>query len=72
LIYDDIRDKLKEIDEHIKKEYIESHPKEERDWRTYEQQQFSKRIKEAMTSIDPLIQESSSTIKIELYKTRKT
>ncbi|MHB8567572.1 MAG: ISNCY-like element ISFac3 family transposase [Nitrososphaerales archaeon] len=65
MIYDDdIRDKLKEIDEHIKKEYIESHPKEERDWRTYEQQ-FSKRIKEAMISIDPLIHEASSSIKIE-------
>jgi transposase len=65
LIYDDdIKDKLKEIDEHIQKEYIASHPKEERDWRTYEQQ-FSKRIKEAMSSLDPLIHQASSTIKIE-------
>lgn len=65
LIYDDdIRDKLKEIDEHIKKEYVESHPKEDRDWRTYEQQ-FSKRIKEAMASLDPLIHEACSTMKIE-------
>ncbi|MDG7001390.1 MAG: hypothetical protein JRN15_20020, partial [Nitrososphaerota archaeon] len=65
LIYDDdIQDKLREIDEHIKKEYIESHPKEERDWRTYEQQ-FSKRIKEAMASLDPLIHEAVSIMKIE-------
>ena len=64
MIYDDdIQDKLREIDEHIKKEYIESHPKEERDWRTYEQQ-FSKRIKEAMASLDPLIHESRNVIKI--------
>jgi len=61
---DDIRDKIKEIDEHIKKEYVAAHPKEERDWRTYEQQ-FSKRIKEAMASLDPLIHEASSSIKIE-------
>ena len=64
LIYDDIQDKLREIDEYIKKEYIDTHPKEERDWRTYEQQ-FSRRIKEAMASLDPLIHEAVSTIKIE-------
>jgi hypothetical protein len=27
---EDIRDKPKELDEHIRKEYIESHPKKER------------------------------------------
>jgi hypothetical protein len=65
LIYDDdIQDKLKEIERHIKKEYIDTHPKEEMDWRTYEQR-FSKRIKEAIASLDPLIHEAVSTIKIE-------
>jgi hypothetical protein len=65
LIYDDdIQDTLKEIDQHIKKEYIDTHPKEERDWRTYEQQ-FSRRIKEAMASLDPMIHEAVSTIEIE-------
>ncbi|MHB2036666.1 MAG: ISNCY-like element ISFac3 family transposase [Nitrososphaerales archaeon] len=65
MIYDDdIQDKLKEIDEHIKKEYIDTHPEEERDWRTYEQQ-FSRRIKEAMASLDPLIHEAVLTITIE-------
>ncbi|MHB8567385.1 MAG: hypothetical protein ACYC7D_01290 [Nitrososphaerales archaeon] len=34
---EDIRDKLKEIDEHIKKEHVGSRPNEDRDWRTYEQ-----------------------------------
>lgn len=61
---EDIRDKLKELDEHIRKEYIESHPKKERDWRTYEQQ-FSKRIKEAMKALDPLVREAVSTIRVE-------
>ncbi len=64
IYYEDIQDKLREIDEHIKKEYIASHPKQDRDWRTYEQQ-FSKRIKEVMASLDPLIHEAVSTIKIE-------
>jgi hypothetical protein len=61
---EDIQSKLKEIDEHIRKEYIEGHPKKERDWRTYEQR-FSLRIKEAMKALDPLVQEAVSTIRIE-------
>jgi transposase len=61
---DDIRNKLKELDEHIRKEYVEAHPPKDRDWRTYEQQ-FSKRIKEAMKGLDPLIHEAVSTIRIE-------
>jgi transposase len=61
---DDIRDRLKEIDEHIRKEYIESHPEKERDWRTYEQE-FSKRIRDAIKALDPLIHEAVSTIRVE-------
>jgi hypothetical protein len=61
---EDIRGRLKELDEHIRKEYIEAHPEKKRDWRTYEQQ-FSKRIKEAMRRLDPLIQEAVSAIKVE-------
>lgn len=62
---EDIRRTVKELDEHIRKEYIESHPKEkERDWRTYEQL-FSKRIRDAIKALDPLIHEAVSTIRIE-------
>jgi len=61
---EDIRDKLKELDDHIRKEYIESHPEKERDWRTYEQQ-FARRIKEAMKRLDPLIHEAVSSIRID-------
>lgn len=60
---EDIRNKLKELDDHIRKEYIETHPEKDRDWRTYEQQ-FSRRIKEAMKSLDPLISEAVSSIRI--------
>jgi len=34
---EDISTVLKEIDEHIRKEYLESRPKKKRDWRTNEQ-----------------------------------
>lgn len=61
---EDVRRTVKELDEHIRKEYLESHPKADRDWRTYEQE-FSKRIREAMKSLDPLIHEAVSTIRIE-------
>lgn len=61
---EDVRDKLKELDEHIRKEYIESHPKQERDWRTYEEE-FSRRTREAMKALDPLIHEAVSSIRIE-------
>lgn len=61
---EDIREKLKEIDKHIRKEYIESHPEKERDWRTYEQL-FSKRIRDAMKALDPLVHEAVSAIRVE-------
>jgi hypothetical protein len=63
----DIRRTVEELDEHIRKEYIESRPKEkgERGWRTYEQL-FSKRIRDAIEALDPpLIHEAVSTIRIE-------
>ena len=49
---EDVRRTVKELNEHIRKEYIESHPKEDRDWRTYEQE-FSKRIRDAMKISTP-------------------
>jgi len=61
---EDVRRTVKELDEHIRKEYIESHPKQERDWRTYEQE-FSKRVRDAIKALDPLIHEAVSTIRVE-------
>src|SRR5215467_7133864 len=61
---EDVRRRVKELDEHIRKEYIESHPKQERDWRTYEQE-FSKRVRDAIKALDPLIHEAVSTIRVE-------
>jgi hypothetical protein len=34
---EDIRNKMKELDEHIRREYIGAHLEKERDWRTCEQ-----------------------------------
>ncbi len=61
---EDIRNTVKALDEHIRKEYIEAHPEKGRDWRTYEQE-FSKRIRDAMKALDPLIHEAVSTIRFE-------
>ena len=54
---DDIRLKLEEIDRILAGKYKLSPPKEEMDWRTYEQK-FSSRIKNAMKELDPLIKEA--------------
>jgi len=61
---EDVRNTVKELGEHIGKTYLEAHQEKDRDWRTYEQQ-FSKRIKEAMKALDPLIHEAVSAIRIE-------
>jgi len=60
---DDIKLKLEEIHGFIAKKYKLEHPKNKRDWRTYEEQ-FSHRIKTAMKELDPLVKEAVSGIKI--------
>ena len=60
---DDIQYKLEEINSILGKKYRLDHPKEKRDWRTYEQE-FSLRIKTAMKDLEPLIHEAVSTIRV--------
>ena len=60
---DDIKDKLQEIHDILGKKYSLEHPKDRRDWRTYEQQ-FSLRIGTAIKDLDPLIKETVSEIQI--------
>ena len=55
--------KLEEINSIIGKKYKLEHPKQQRDWRTYEQQ-FALRIKTAMKDLDPLIREAVSTLHV--------
>lgn len=59
----DIRERLKDLEKHIREEYLSSMERYERDWRTYEQE-FSKRMKDAIRFLDPLIKESVESIHI--------
>mgnify|MGYP001626416548 FL=1 len=63
---DDIREKLKDLEEHIREEYLSSREIYQ-DWRTYEQE-FSKRMKEAIRLLDPLIKESVESIHIQVLE----
>ncbi len=56
---EDIRDKVRDIDEYLLKKYKESKKIEKRDWRTYEQQ-LMKRIKGAIRNLEPLINEATN------------
>ena len=60
----DIQSKLEDINVYINEKYKLAHPKNKRDWRTYEQQ-FSSRVSTAMKMLDPLIHEAVSAIHIE-------
>ena len=62
IMIEDMHYKLEEIN-NLQKKYVLEHPKEERDWRTYEQE-FAQRIKTAMRDLDPLENEAVSAIHI--------
>jgi hypothetical protein len=53
----DIRDRLKDIDEFLLDQYKNSKEEKKRDWRTYEQQLMN-RIKGAIKNLEPLIDEA--------------
>ena len=61
---EDIRDRVRDIDEYLLKKYKENKPIEKRDWRTYEQQ-LMKRVKGAIRNLEPLINEA---INIEIHR----
>ena len=54
---DDIRDRIKDIDDFLLKQYKDRKVEKKRDWRTYEQQ-LMKRIKGAIHNLEPLIDQS--------------
>lgn len=58
----DILEKLKDIDDFLRDQYKTEHPEKERDWRTYEEQ-YAKRIKEAMRQLAPLVDEAICGVK---------
>jgi len=61
---EDIRDRVKDIDEYLLKKYKESNKIEKRDWGTYEQQ-LMKRVKGAIRNLEPLINEATN---IEIHR----
>ncbi len=56
---EDIRDRLKDIEEFLLKQYKENKVETKRDWQTYEQQLMN-RIKGAIRNLEPLIKEARS------------
>lgn len=61
---EDIRDRVRDIDDYLLKKYKESKPIEKRDWQTYEQQ-LMKRVKGAIRNLEPLINEATN---IEIHR----
>ena len=61
---DDIRDRIKDIDDFLLKQYKDRKVEKKRDWRTYEQQ-LMRRIKGAIRNLEPLIDQS---INIEIHR----
>jgi transposase len=61
---EEIRKKLKDIDEFLLNQYKENKVEKKRDWRTYEQQ-LANRIKGAISNLEPLINEATN---IKIHK----
>lgn len=61
---EELRKRLKFVEEFLMVEYRLEHPEKKRDWRTYEQQLMYK-IKEAIRNLEPLVEEAIAAIKIE-------
>lgn len=57
-----VREIVAQLDEIIE-EYKKSHPAQERDWRTYEQQ-FARRAKACFRDLEPLVEEAVSSIRV--------
>ncbi len=66
LTSDDIRDRIKDIEEIVLKQYKEKKVERKRDWRTYEQQVMN-RIKGAIRDLEPLINDASN---IEIHRSK--
>ncbi len=61
---EEIRKRLKDIDEFLLNQYKENKIEKKRDWRTYEQQ-LANRIKGAIHNLEPLINEATN---IKIHK----
>jgi len=66
---EELRKRLKFVEEYLMVEYKLTHPEKERDWRTYEQQ-LTYKIKTAIRNIEPLVDEAVSVINTQREKGR--
>lgn len=67
---EELRKRIQFVEEYLMVEYKRTHPEKKRDWRTYEQQ-LTYRIKTAIRSIEPLVDEAVNTIQIAREKGRE-
>lgn len=64
-----IQETLKAIEDHLLQEYKNEKEETKRDWRTYEQK-LMHRMKSSIRNLEPLIEEATSTLKIEKHQGR--
>ena len=67
---EELRKRIRFVEEFLMTEYKLAHPKKKRDWRTYEQQ-LTYKVKTAIRSIEPLVDEAVSSIKVVREKGRE-
>lgn len=67
---EELRKRIQFVEEFLMVEYKQAHPEKKRDWRTYEQR-LTYRIKTAIRSIEPLVDEAVNTIHIVREKGRE-
>ena len=67
---EELRKRIKFVEEFLMEDYKQKHPKKERDWRTQEQR-ITHEIKGAIRNIEPLVEEATSVIKVHREKGRE-
>jgi len=67
----DIKERLRDIEEFLLEEYKQKNEEKKRDWRTYEQQ-LASRIRKAIRYLEPLIDEATKSIQVHRGKGRKS
>lgn len=67
---EELRKRIKFVEEFLIEEYKRTHPEKKRDWRTQEQR-LAYKVKEAIRNIEPLVEEAVKTIKVYREKGRE-
>jgi len=67
---EELRKRIKFVEEYLMAEYKRTHPEKKRDWRTYEQR-LTHRIKHAIRNIEPLVNEAVQSIETHRERGRE-